>query len=146
MPDEVSDCFDKYFFDLCGKVANSIESSNYTFAEYLNHTSINSTLSFQRVDSQLVYNLLQTISHSKATVVDKIPGKILKLAAPVIAQSLTKLFYHSIIATETFPSEWKIAKVIPLHKSEPPITALFLFYQQNFGKNSLWAVIHLLQL
>jgi hypothetical protein len=74
------------------------------------------------VEPQLLYHLLQTISPSKATGVDKIPGKTLKLAAPVnvIAQSLTNLFNYSI-TTETFPSEWKIAKVIPLHmhKSGP---------------------------
>ena len=51
------------------------------------------------------------------TGIDQIPGKILKLvAAPAITQSITTLFNYSITA-ESFPSEWKIAKVIPLHKS-----------------------------
>ena len=63
--------------------------------------------------------MLQSISISKATGIDQIPGKILKLAAPAITQSLTILFNYSIVATELFPSEWKIAKVIPLHKSGP---------------------------
>ena len=48
----------------------------------------------------------------------KIPAKILKIAAPVIAQSLTNLFNYSI-QTEIFPTEWKVAKIIPLHKSGP---------------------------
>ncbi len=62
--------------------------------------------------------MLDSISISKATGIDQIPGKILKLvAAPAITQSITMLFNYSIIATESFPSEWKIAKVIPLHKS-----------------------------
>ena len=45
-------------------------------------------------------------------------AKILKIAAPVIAQSLTNLFNYSI-QTEIFPTEWKVAKIIPLHKSGP---------------------------
>ena len=61
--------------------------------------------------------MLHSISTSKATGIDQIPGKILlKLAAPAITQSITTLFNYSI-ATESFPSEWQIAKVIPLHKS-----------------------------
>ena len=93
MPEEVSDCFNKYFADIGAKVANSVENSNCTFAEYLNNSaSENTTFSFQSVEPELVYHLLQTISPSIATRVDKIPGKILKLAASVIAQSLTNLF------------------------------------------------------
>ena len=60
-----------------------------------------------------------SISVSKATGLDKIPAKILKIATPVIAQSLTNLFNYSI-QTEIFPTEWKVAKIIiPLHKSGP---------------------------
>ena len=59
-----------------------------------------------------------SIFASKATGLDKIPAKILKIAAPVIAQSLTNLFNYSI-QTEIFPTEWKVAKIIPLHKSGP---------------------------
>jgi hypothetical protein len=73
-----------------------------------NSVSKNTTFSFQSVEPQLVYHLLQTISPSKATGVDK--------TAPVFAHSLTNLFNYSI-TTETFPSEWKISKVIPRHKS-----------------------------
>jgi hypothetical protein len=85
---------------------------------YLTDVSSDCTFKFNCVDPQTVFDMLHSISTSKATGIDQIPGKILKLAAPAITQSITMLFNYSIV-TESFPSEWKIAKVIPLHKSGP---------------------------
>ena len=45
-----------------------------------------------------------------------IPNKILKIAAPVISISLADLLNLSI-TTNTFPDDWKVAKVFPLFKS-----------------------------
>jgi hypothetical protein len=81
-------------------------------------SSYDCTFKFNCVDPQTVFDMLHSISTSKATGIDQIPGKILKLAAPAITQSITMLFNYSIV-TESFPSEWKISKVIPLHKSVP---------------------------
>ena len=53
---------------------------------------------------------------NKATGIDKISNKILKIAAPVIYKNLTDLFNLSI-TSGVFPSDWKIAKVSPLFKS-----------------------------
>ena len=44
---------------------------------------------------------------------DNIAAKVLQIAAPVVAPSLTEIFNMSI-DTQQFPSEWKTAKVIPL--------------------------------
>ena len=58
----------------------------------------------------------------KATGLDKIPSKLLKTAAGIIAPSLTAIFSKSILAG-IYPSEWKTAKVTPVFKkgikSEP---------------------------
>jgi hypothetical protein len=63
-------------------------------------------------------NLLIGLSNSKAIGLDKISGKILKIAAPTIAQSLTHIFNHAII-TSCFPREWKAARLLPVHKKGP---------------------------
>ena len=52
----------------------------------------------------------------KASGHDKISNKLLKLASPYIYQSLTDLFNLSI-KLRSFASDWKIAKVFPIHKS-----------------------------
>ena len=54
---------------------------------------------------------------SKATGVDGIPAKILKLSCNIIAPSLTYSFNLSI-STGVFVDDWKRAKVIPVYKSE----------------------------
>ena len=63
-----------------------------------------------------VYNLLSGLSSNKATGIDKISSKIIKIAAPVISDSLTQIFNQSI-AQFFFSDEWKIARVVPLFKS-----------------------------
>ena len=44
--------------------------------------------------------------------------KIIKFAAPIFANSLTKIFIMAI-DTETFPSKWTIARVTPPYKNGP---------------------------
>ena len=48
---------------------------------------------------------------------DGIPGKILKMISSLIAPSLTFIFNLSI-KTAIYISEWKLARVIPIYKSE----------------------------
>ena len=62
--------------------------------------------------------LLRYLNPYKSTGIDKIPAKIIRIAAPVIADSLTKIF-NTAIYSETVPFDWKVARVIPLHKSGP---------------------------
>ena len=64
-----------------------------------------------------MFKKLQEVNVAKATGHDNIPNKILKIAAPVISESLADLFNLSI-TTNTFPDHsWKVAKVFPLFKS-----------------------------
>ena len=54
------------------------------------------------------------LSSNKATGVDKISSKIIKIAAPAISDSLTYIF-NQAITLSLFPHEWKTARVIPLY-------------------------------
>ena len=51
----------------------------------------------------------------KATGLDMIPSKLLKMAASIVAPSLTAIFTKSII-TGIYPIEWKTARVTPVFK------------------------------
>ena len=55
------------------------------------------------------------LSSKKATGIDKISGKIIKMATTAIADSLTYIF-NQAIALSSFPDEWKMARVVPLYK------------------------------
>ena len=61
-------------------------------------------------------SLLLQLSGSKATGLDKISSKVLKIAAPVISDSLTYIFNQAVTLC-TFSNGWKIARVIPLFKN-----------------------------
>ena len=62
-----------------------------------------------------VRNLLRKLNGRKAAGLDKIPCKLLKVAADIIAPSLTKIYQRSIISG-IFPLEWKLARVTPVFK------------------------------
>ena len=51
----------------------------------------------------------------KETGLDKIPCKLLKIAADIVAPSLTSIFNQSI-SVGIFPIDWKLARVSPVFK------------------------------
>ena len=62
--------------------------------------------SFQRINVQKEIKSLKAIG--KATRLDKIPNRLLKIAANVVAPSLTSMFNQSLV-TGIFSSDWKLA-------------------------------------
>ena len=72
--------------------------------------------SFERINVQEVVNLVKGIDGGKATGLDNIPCKLLKIAADVVAPSLTCIFNQSLL-TGIYPSDWKLAKVTAISKN-----------------------------
>ncbi len=60
---------------------------------------------------------LSNLKVSKATGMDNIPAKILKMSSYIIAPSLTAIFNMSL-KSGVYIDEWKLARVIPIYKSE----------------------------
>ena len=58
---------------------------------------------------------LKLLKTSKATGLDGIPARLLKDAAPTISAPLTAIINLSI-STSTVPKEWKLARLVCLHK------------------------------
>ena len=63
-----------------------------------------------------ILDLLCSLDGNKSTGLDEISAVMLKQTAVSIAPSLTKLFNLSI-ATGSFPSDWKCARITPIFKS-----------------------------
>ena len=63
----------------------------------------------------IVFSLLSKLSVSKATGLDKISSKLLRVCPDLIADSLCSIFNRSI-NTGIFREEWKCSKVVPLFK------------------------------
>lgn len=62
-----------------------------------------------------VKKYLLSMDKNKATGLDNIPAKALKMCASSISKWITKICNHSI-KSNVFPNQWKIARVTPLHK------------------------------
>ncbi|CAB4024997.1 RNA-directed DNA polymerase from transposon X-element, partial [Paramuricea clavata] len=116
-PEEIANAFNTYFTDIGPNLASSIDDTDITFDRFVKPATSKLTR-FKLVSHTKVVKLLNGLSNSKATGLDKISGKILKTAAHTIALSLTHIFNHAII-TSCFPYEWKAARLLPLHKKGP---------------------------
>ena len=80
-----------------------------------------------------IIGIINSTSSHKAMGVDKISARMLKIAAPVIVPSVTKLINYSINSA-VFPRTWKTVKVTPLFKRGDPsdvnnYCVQYLFYQ-----------------
>ena len=89
---------------------------NYSQFQIVNR--VDGSFHFQPVSLSQVYKLLNSLSVSKASGIDKISAKVLKWAAPVVSESLMPIFNRSIVS-RVFPNEWKLARVNALHKKGP---------------------------
>ena len=70
------------------------------------------------ITTQQVIEFIHRLNPMKATDMDGLGPRILKMAAGVLASSITSLINKSIDSS-CFPSQLKIAKIFPIHKSGP---------------------------
>ena len=73
------------------------------------------TFSMKSLTVYAVYKKLKAIKERKAGGLDKIPCKLLRISAEIVAPSLTQIF-NKTISTIIFPTDWKLARVTPIFK------------------------------
>jgi hypothetical protein len=117
-PINITNAFNKHFVEMGDKLSNDIPQSNVTPESYLSdvQNSINQLTCFREITEPEILGLLQGLVASIASGIDGISAKILKIAAPAITPSIVSIFNQSI-ATGIFPSDWKVARVAPIHKT-----------------------------
>ena len=113
---EIANYINRHFAAIGPNLASKIstDEDNVSPEQFL--TKTDPGFYFKGVDSSRVLKLLNGVKIAKATGIDKISNRILKIAAPIIYKSLTDIFNLSI-ASNVFPSDWKVAKVSPVFKS-----------------------------
>ena len=95
-------------------IASSTNGCQTNFERYINKAD-KTSFAFQNISYSKVFKFL--INWSLRQLVS-IKYGILKVGAPVITNSITKIFNCSIESGK-FPLDWKIARVTPLHKKGP---------------------------
>ena len=78
--------------------------------------SLSTEFTFNEVSEEAVREKLATLNDRKATGLDAISAKLLKMVAPAISSSLITLFNASL-SQGCFPTEWKEANITPVPKS-----------------------------
>ena len=115
---ELATAFNHHFATVGPKLANEIPLNNNgrTHLHYLNNPLPDITNSeLMPTSRSKVLSLLSKLSKSKATGLDKISAKLLRICADLIADSLL-LIFNTSIATDIYPEEWKCSKVVPVFK------------------------------
>ena len=114
-------------------------------------------LGLAHVTEDKVRILLRSLSNSKSIAIDELDNFSVKIAAEVITRPLHHIITLSIMQ-QRFPSQWKYAKVLPLHKKEStlerknyrPVAILSplrkilekIVYEQLYGYFSRIRILH----
>jgi hypothetical protein len=117
-PLQLAEAFNVFFKEKVEKLAASIKKDpdNNPFSR-LKEKLRDSNLKFnlKTVSEVVVLNLLRSLKPKKSCGIDGITSEILKIGSDVLVVPLTYIVNYSIV-TGKYPSKWKIAKVIALHK------------------------------
>jgi hypothetical protein len=108
---DIPEAFNNHFTGLGYILSQNIPAFSTPPESYINEAT--QEFAFCDITEQEVYELLST---TKASSLDKLPAKLIKLAAPYITKSLTAIFNRSM-STGIFPCSWKVARVSPIYKN-----------------------------
>ena len=111
-PLDIAETINDHFTNVAQVLAQDIPVVDVNPESYLKPTDHSFSLQIPSVD--IVSNVLSKIDEKKSTGLDMIPSKLLKMAANIVAPSLTSIFSKSIL-TGIYPNDWKTAKVTPRH-------------------------------
>ena len=110
----IADAFNDFFVNIGGKLANSIPPATKSPLSYLPPQKPN-TFYLLPVTSNEIEEVISTLNTKKACGPFSIPAKLLKLLKCFLSKPLETVFNISF-TTGMVPDNFKVAKVIPIHK------------------------------
>ena len=112
---EMAEAFNCHFANIGHDLARDIPSADTDTVPESYLISTNATFYFKSCSPNEVRKLLEKLDTKKSTGLDNLPSRMLKIAAGVLAPSLSFLFNQSI-SSGIVPTEWKLARVTPIFK------------------------------
>ena len=118
----IDETFNDYFINVGMNIAAESEqlygilNDDQVPAGVINRCTV-SRFTFADIDVNNVAVSLSNLKTSKATGMNNIPAKILKMSSYIIASSRAAIFNLSLKSGE-YTDEWKLARVIPIYKSD----------------------------
>ena len=114
--EDMANAFNEHFINIGSNLAQQISQPNHPPEFFINR--VDKVFTFREIFEEEVLTLLLNMSTNKATGMDRLSIKLVKLSAPLITHAMTVIFNKSIVSG-TFPCEWKISKVTPVYKTGP---------------------------
>ena len=109
---EIAKAFNKVFVNV-GKCVNNLKKQGFNSMNTLSQAK--ATFKFSEINSEFVKQELEKMDVNKATGLDDLHPRLLKVAAPFIAEPLSVIINKSLMSG-CFPSDFKRAKIIPVPK------------------------------
>ena len=115
-PDDIVNGFNDYFVNVGQEQASKIPNSTKHFTDFLGERC-NSSLFFNPTNKEEIFKVVNSLKNKKSYGSDEISNNLLKLIIPYIINPLVHIFNISLLSG-VFPSDMKIAKVIPIFKKD----------------------------
>ena len=114
---KIAEVFNDYFINIGPELASDVTrlSPNNVNTYLKLPVSDSPSFHFTYIPVENVLTTLRYLKGCKSTDTDKIPAKMLRIAADVIAPSLT--FFNLSLSNGIFVDDWKNARVTPIHKN-----------------------------
>ena len=116
-PKHIAEHLNDYFVNVGPTLASQSKYLSDFDDVHCNSTDVNSNFYFRTIAEADIKKSPQNLKVFKATGLDGIPAKLLKLSCKIIALSLTYILNLSI-STGMFIDDWKKARVILIYKSD----------------------------
>ena len=123
-PKALAEIMNNFFIEKICLIRQKLPAPNEDPLKMLKHLMKDrkSTFSFSAVHPDVVHEIIINLKNSKTCSVDDIDTYMIKMIAHEIVPAITHIINLSI-QQATFPSLYKIAKVIPLFKKGDPLEA-----------------------
>ena len=113
---EICETFNERFASIGEKLAAEIPPSVDSSLHYLSKTKkAEAKFHFKKIHPNQVHRLLDKLKTGKASGMDLMSNKFLKIAKNILAKSFCEIINASI-ESKIFPQDFKIAKVTPIFK------------------------------
>ena len=114
----ISNILNNHFASIGSKLANKLPVSVKNFSDYLDSSkSPSSSFCFDNISANDVKLEILSMPDNKSYGFYSFPTKMLKCAAPIMADILAAIFNRSVL-TGVYPSKLKMARVIPIFKAD----------------------------
>ena len=115
---EIASCFNSNFSNVCNDIVDGLEAPIINFETYLTGAFTNSFYLRQILPTD-VWEILFQLNNASGGHIG-IPTWVLKECAHIIISPLCKI-YNQCISSGVFPEISKIAKIVPIYKSDDPL-------------------------